>query len=123
MKNQCGRLFGIDTNRYRKKIMLPTTIDIIRSALKSDPSVTPSERTRILAFVKGEKQPEKEVSSIPNQPNILSRAETARRLSKSLRTIDKLSADGHLPKHRLPGRKRGGGFLESHVNGLMGIQP
>jgi len=50
---------------------------------------------------------------------LLRRAEVARRLSSSLRLVDLLAARGALTRIRLPGRRRGNGFLESQVAGLM----
>ncbi len=48
-------------------------------------------------------------------PRILRRGEVARRLSVSLRTVDKLP----VAKFKLPGRQRAAGFLESDINALL----
>ncbi len=58
-----------------------------------------------------------------SEPRLVRRAEAARRLSRSLRFVDKLAASGVLPKRRLPNRKRAAGFLESDLNALISSQP
>lgn len=101
------------------KVMLPTTIQIIRSALQADPTVTPRDRARLLALLR--KRPvltdvETRTASVAR---IIRRSEAASRLSCSLRTVDKLAATGVLRKRRLPGRLRSAGFLEADVTALI----
>lgn len=98
--------------------MLNTTIEIVRSGLKADPTITPQERTRLLATLR---QPaaQKAVPEIFIEPRLVRRAEVARRLSCSLRTVDKLAASGVLAKRKLPGRLRASGFLASDVDTLI----
>jgi hypothetical protein len=98
--------------------MLTTTIEVIRAGLKSDPSITPTERARLLALIRNTK----ELTARPKlegTERILRRTETARRLSRSVRMVDKLAADGVLRKRTLPGRQRACGFLESDVEALI----
>jgi hypothetical protein len=97
--------------------MLATTLDIIRSGLKSDPSITPADRTRFMAFLRNGDTPQSKPEAPPpdNIKRLLRRAEVARRLSCSLRTVDKLP----LKKVKLPGRQRAAGFLEGDVNALL----
>jgi hypothetical protein len=98
------------------KIMLPTTIDVFRSSLKADPTVSPADRARVLAFIRNGGSPVIVPPPLPNNcPRLLRRAEVARRLSVCLRTVDNLP----LRKVKLPGRKRGAGFLETDVNALI----
>ena len=99
--------------------MLATTYQICKSGLQSDPSLTPRDRARLLALLRNganESKPEPTVESVAR---IIRRAEAARRLSCSLRLVDRLAATGVLPKRKLPGRVRCAGFLESDVNALI----
>jgi len=97
--------------------MLATTFKIVRSGLESDPSLTPADRTRIMALVRDGATPRTKLESPPPDPSprLLRRAEVARRLSCSLRTVDNLP----IKKIKLPGRKRAAGFLECDVNRLL----
>lgn len=100
----------------QKKFMLATTIKIVRSGLESDPSLSPADRTRLMAVLRNGLTPYKPDSPQPiNPPRLLRRAEVARRLAISLRTVDKLP----LNKIKLPGRKRAAGFLEGDINALL----
>jgi hypothetical protein len=96
--------------------MLPTTLDVFRAGLKSDPTVSPAERARLLSLVRNGPAPaEKTAAPQEASPRIIRRAEVGRRLSVSLRTVDKLP----IPKFKLPGRQRAAGFLESDINALL----
>jgi hypothetical protein len=96
--------------------MLPTTIDVFRAGLKSDPTISPAERARLLALVRNGPTPANKAEAQPETgPRIIRRAEVARRLSVSLRTVDKLP----VAKFKLPGRTRAAGFLESDINALL----
>jgi hypothetical protein len=97
-------------------MLLPTTIDVIRAALKADPNQSPAERARVLALLRSGAEPQKKTAPVPDPgPRILRRIEVARRLAVSLRTVDKLP----IRKVKLPGRTRAAGFLESEINGLL----
>jgi len=97
--------------------MLTTTLKIVRSGLESDPTLTAADRNRFIAVLRdglpSKCKPTTEATTAP--PRLLRRAEVGRRLSCSLRTVDKLP----LKKFKLPGRKRAAGFLESDVNDLL----
>jgi hypothetical protein len=99
--------------------MLTTTIEIIRSGLKSDPSLNPADRARILTAIRNGTNTIKTNVAPPNEPRLVRRTEVAHRLSCSLRTVDKLAASGILIKHKLPGRVRASGFLASDVDALV----
>src|SRR5262245_4340121 len=99
--------------------MLSTTLQIVRSALLADPSIAAPDRTRILAFVRNDAAATKPETRTEGVVRIIRRAEAARRLSCSLRTIDKLASSGVLVKRKLPGRVRAAGFLESDVATLI----
>lgn len=98
--------------------MLNTTLEIVRSGLKSDPTLTPQDRARLLAALR---QPaaQKAAPEPSVEPRLVRRAEVARRLSRSLRFVDKLAASGALAKRKLPGRVRASGFLASDVDALI----
>jgi hypothetical protein len=101
--------------------MLSTTLEIVRSALKGDPSIPPPDRSKLLSLLRnGGTQPEaKPAPETFNEPRLIKRKETARRLSCSLRTVDNLSRSGSLLKRKLPGRERASGFLASDVDALI----
>lgn len=98
--------------------MTNATIEIIRAGLKADSTVTPEQRTRLIALLRSPVVPT-HTAPVSFTPKLIKRAEVAMRLSCSTRTIDKMSADGVLRKCRLPGRKRAAGFLEQDVNVLI----
>jgi hypothetical protein len=98
--------------------MLPTTLEILKSGLKADPTLTPANRASLLALLR-DGPPAAKAEAAPNEPRLIRRAETARCLSCSLRTVDKLAASGALKKRKLPGRVRASGFLASDVAALI----
>jgi hypothetical protein len=106
----------IERPNERKGNMLDTTIDLIRSGLKTDPTVTPAERARVIAVCRKGSDSANPTAPPSNMvPRVIRRAEVARRLSISIRTVDKL----RIRKIKLPGRTRAAGFLESDINGLL----
>jgi hypothetical protein len=103
----------------KRKHMLTTTIEIIRSGLKGDPSLSARERALIMAMLRGGiKSPTAEPTTC-NEVRLVGRKEAARRLGRSLRFVDRLAQDGILPKRRLPHRQRAAGFLESDLVALI----
>ena len=100
--------------------MLPTTIDAVRSMLKADPSVPPAERSRILTAMRncGQARP----PPAESQDRLLRRREAAKLLGTSVRFIDKLAAEGVLPKVRMPNRKRALGIPKRAVEELIGAR-
>ena len=98
--------------------MLETTIQIIKSGLKADPSVTPHDRAKIIAAVRNgpdAEKPDRDQARKQALPRIVRRSEAAQMYGCSLRLIDRLAEQGVLRKIRLPGRQRGAGFLESDL--------
>jgi hypothetical protein len=97
--------------------MLQTTVQLIQAALKCDSTLAPGDRTKILALLRnGPPTPEQPAN---DGPRLLRRAEAARRLGRTVRSIDQLAAEGVLTKVRLPGRKRCGGILESSLTAAI----
>ena len=99
--------------------MLSTTTDAVRSILKADPSVTPTDRTRILAGIRNHGRDTTTAPAAPPANRILKRGEVAERMGRSLRFVDKLAAEGILPKKTLPGRTRAVGFASVDVERLL----
>lgn len=99
--------------------MLPTTADCIRSILRADASLTPGERTRILAHLRNGNASPKAQSAEGPRPRIIRRGEAARLLSASVRLVDRLTQQGALRKVHLPGRTRAAGFLEADILQLI----
>jgi len=58
-----------------------------------------------------------------SEPRLLRRAEVARRLSVSRRTVDAWARQGILTKKRLPGRVRACGFCSQDVDRLLSTAP
>jgi len=98
--------------------MLATTMEVLKASLKADPTLDTADRIRISnavqAAAKSESPPEVQGG------HLLRRGEVAKRLSVSLRTVDKLHIQGILKKVRLPGRGRAAGFRLSDVEALIG---
>jgi hypothetical protein len=96
--------------------MLQSTLNLVREVLKNDSTLTPADRNKIVARMRnGEGQP----APVQTAERILTRAEVAKRLSRSLRLVDRLSQSGALRRITLPGRQRSAGFLERDVVALI----
>jgi hypothetical protein len=96
--------------------MLPTTLEVIRSTLRTDPTLTPRERAGILAQLRNRQSP----SPAPAvRPAILRPAVAGERLSRTVRSIHQLCQEGLLQKIWLPGRKRAAGISAESVAALI----
>lgn len=93
--------------------MLDTTQDAVRALLRADPSLTPTDRNRILATLRSHGKTEPEPAA--PEPRLIRRADAARRLGCSLRALDNWARTGILRKVKLPGRVRAAGFRESDL--------
>lgn len=107
--------------------MLPTTLDLVRTALKTDPTLSIEQRTRLIAALR---QAEKPIAPAPATapttapaPQVITRQQAAKMLGRSLRYVDRLAEAQHLRRVKLPGRKRAIGFLESELRGLVSGGP
>ena len=99
--------------------MLPSTLEILKSVLRSDPSISAAERAGLLARLRQRAEVAKPEAKVTGEVRIMRRGEAARRLSCSVRTIDRLARTGALQRRKLPGRVRGAGFLASDVETLI----
>ena len=99
--------------------MLPSTFEILKSVLRSDPSISAGERAELLARLRQSAEVPKPQARVSGEVRIMRRGEAARRLSCSVRTIDRLARNGALRRRKLPGRVRGAGFLASEVETLI----
>jgi len=97
--------------------MLDIVLNAIKSIMAVDPSIDPTERQRIICFIK--RGPNNIPTDIRPEARILDRAEVAKRLSTSPRTVDRLARQGVLQRVTLPGRKRAAGFREQEVTALV----
>jgi excisionase family DNA binding protein len=91
----------------------------MRAMLRADPSITTGERARILVALRDPEAPAPAATAAAPGPCLLRAKEVAARLACSTRTIARLAAEGHLPRRRLPGRKRAVGFLAADVDALL----
>lgn len=106
--------------------MHQTTIDAINAILKADATVPLRDRKHFLRELDNINVSNGAATAIgkvppptPSGPRLLRRTEVARRLSCSLRLVDRLVEDGALRKIVLPGRQRGAGFVDSEVSALL----
>lgn len=98
-----------------------TTLEIVRSALRADPSVTPSDRTRLLALLRnGKVQTPPNSSPVPTAPpGIVRPGAVARRLGRSVRSVHLLCRQGLLEKIKFPGRQRCAGITSQSLEALL----
>lgn len=101
--------------------MLDSTIELIRAGLKTDPTLSPAERTLLLGTLRnhGQPIPSSQPSSQNVVPKIIRRKQAAERLNSSLRFVDLLARQGVLKKCILPGRTRAVGILESSLSAIL----
>ena len=102
--------------------MLNTTNDAVRAILKTDASIKPSDRSRILAAIRSHGADLSAEKTAPPPVTILRRREVAERLGRSVRFVDQLDRDRILRKVTLPGRKRAVGFRSKDVDSLLAAQ-
>lgn len=100
--------------------MLVTTVDAIKAILRADPTVTPADRVLIIAAIRNHGKQAAQPKPVEQQEaRILRRAEVARRMGCSLRTVDRMVCEGMIQKVTLPGRKRACGFRLADFERLL----
>ena len=99
--------------------MLDSTIELIRAGLKTDPTLSPSECTRLLSILRNHNRQTSSTQIKPEPPRVIRRKQAAERLNSSLRFVDLLTQQGILKKCTLPGRKRAVGILESSLLAVL----
>ena len=93
-------------------------MEIIRAGIKSDPTITPAERARLVALIKtGGTSPDN--SGKVNGPRIYQRREAARLAGRSLRWIDSIARRGLVRRVKLPGNIRAVGILAADLERLV----
>lgn len=92
--------------------MNDATVEIVKSVLRTDPTVSPEERERLLALFR-EGRP-----AITGE-KLLKRGQVAEMLSSSRRLVDKLAEEGLLHKVRYKGRVRAAGYRLSEVQAIL----
>jgi hypothetical protein len=103
------------------KRMLDTTFQIIKSAMRADNTLSPTERSSIMTTIR---KPQSQASTAvePKAAKIVRRREAAALIGRSLRFIDSLESTGVLQKVRIPGRQRALGFREADIVALINSQ-
>ena len=97
--------------------MLKVTRDAIQSILATDPTIPTAERSLILTSLDHPAQSSAEATE--RIKRIIRRAEVARLLSCTTRTVDSLARAGTLRRIHFPGRKQGAGFNLADVEALL----
>jgi len=87
-------------------------LEILKSVLRADETMRPAIRAKIIDLATNGERPDKPT---PGVPIVLRRGEVARRLSRSVRSVDMLCQAGVLEKVQFTGRKRACGILESSL--------
>ncbi|MBP7827462.1 MAG: hypothetical protein KA236_13035 [Verrucomicrobia bacterium] len=99
---------------------LPSTLEIIKSALRADPALSPADRAELLARLRQRPAPKEAASPPAAPPTVWTRARVAEALGgRSLRFVDELARTGVLRKIVLPGRQRACGFVAADVQRLI----
>jgi hypothetical protein len=101
--------------------MLDSTIELIRAGLKTDPTLSPEDRARLVALLRnqGKPAPVPPPAAPDPAPKVIRRRQAAERLNSSLRFVDLLARQGILKKCVLPGRTRAVGILESSLLAVL----
>ena len=90
--------------------MLDSTIELIRAGLKTDPTLSLAERTRLILILRNHGRQTQPPQAVHAEPKIIRRKQAAERLNSSLRFVDLLARQGVLKKCTLPGRRRAVGI-------------
>ena len=86
--------------------MLPSTIEALKAVLRTDQTVDPETRNKI---IEGLRQPTTKTSE-GDEDRILRSGEAARILGRSIRAVDRLARRGLIRKVTFPGSVRAAGY-------------
>jgi hypothetical protein len=96
-----------------------STLELVRAALKSDPTITPAERVKTLALLRNGHVTKQNLPASPKLPSILRPAQAAERLSRSVRAVHRLCEEGLLQKVKFKGRTRCAGITSASLEALV----
>ena len=99
--------------------MLPSTLEIIKTTLKNDRTLSAVEYKRFITMLRVGGNETGQSNTKPVEKRILRRHEVAHRMAVGIRTVDKWAKEGIIRKMKLPGHKRSCGFLSSEIDALM----
>jgi hypothetical protein len=99
--------------------MRDSTVQIILSALKADPEVTPDLRKQTIAFLRSGGIPSKSQQQKALVAGYVTRKEAGEALGRSVRTVDELIKEGKLKKLVWPGRIRAVGVTRASLEKLL----
>ena len=99
--------------------MLETTVDLVRAALRADPTVTPAERNKRIALLRNGDATKEKAQPAEKFPAIVRNAQAAQELSRSVRSIHYLCAQGLLKRAKIAGRKRAAGVTRESFTALL----
>jgi hypothetical protein len=99
--------------------MKETTVQIVLSALKADPEVSPELRKQTIAFLRSggvlsNAQKQRTLTS-----GYITRLEASKAIGRSVRTVDELIKSGALKKVTWPGRVRAVGVTRASLEKLL----
>ena len=95
--------------------MLPTTLEIIQSALKADSTVAPPDRARLLALLKAGGVPPPTAAIPAAGPMVLRWKEAAKLFGCCPRTLRTWALDNKIKPVMQPGRERAYGIRRSDL--------
>jgi hypothetical protein len=99
--------------------MLDTTIELVRAALRADPTVTPAERNKRIALLRNGDTTKDKPQPAEKLPAIVRPAQVAILLGRSTRSVHALCEQGLLTKAKWPGRQRAAGITQSSLTALL----
>ena len=98
------------------------TLEIIKTAIKSDSTMRLDEKAHLLSVLKRAGKPDDCEQSTQKLTRIIRRREAAQLLGVSRRAVDAWAKDGVLHKIHVSGRRRAIGFNSEEVEALMQIR-
>ena len=102
--------------------MLTSTLDIIRFALRADPTMTNEDRAMIINVVRSHASPRIADPVRKPEVKIIHIKEAARRLGCTPRTVHNLVRQGLIPKFIFPGRSRNHGIVEKDLEDFIAVR-